>query len=106
MEESYDKSRKAKIAGHTAAVTGSALAIAGFGLSFVTFGASLGLLVAGGVMAASGGLTIACAEIGYYAVSQTIRKNAQDACDTDRESMHGRSSEAWRSTRWKNQVAC
>ena len=87
VEQSYDKSRKAKIAGHTAAVTGSAIAIVGFGLTFVTFGASLALTAAGSALAVSGGLTTAGAEVGYYAVSQTTLKNAQSTCDTDRERM-------------------
>ena len=87
VEESYDKSRKARIGGTTATVTGSVLAIVGFGLSFVTFGASLGLTIAGGILAASGGITICGAELGYLVVSKKDFQNAQSACDTDREMM-------------------
>lgn len=87
VEESYDKSRKARIAGTTGTVAGSVLAITGFGLSFVTFGASLGLTIAGTILAAGGGLTIAGADIGYLVVSQQDLKRAQEALDVDREMM-------------------
>ena len=86
-EESYDKSRKARIGGTVATITGATIGIIGFGLSFVTFGASLGLTVAGGILAGAGGITIGGAEIGNFAVSKTHLKNAQAACDTDREAM-------------------
>ena len=87
VEESYDKSRKARIAGTTGTIVGSVLAITGFGLSFVTFGASLGLTIAGSILAASGGLTIAGADIGYQVVSHQDLKQAQKALDFDREKM-------------------
>lgn len=87
VEESYDKSRKARIAGTAATTTGSALAIIGFGLSFVTLGASLGLSVAGGALAAAGGVTIAGAELGYHFVSKDTLEKAQQACDNDRRKM-------------------
>lgn len=86
-EESYDKSRKARIAGTVGTITGATIGVVGFGLSFVTFGASLGLTVAGGILAGAGGVTIGGAEIGNFAVSKTHLKNAQAACDTDREAM-------------------
>ena len=86
-EESYDKSRKARIGGTVATITGATLGIVGFGLSFVTFGASLGLMVAGGIIAGAGGVTIGGAEIGNFAVSKSNLKSAQAACDTDREAM-------------------
>ena len=87
VEESYDKSRKARIGGTTATITGSILTIIGFGLGFVTLGASLGLSIAGGLLAAAGGVIIAGAEIGYYAVSRNTLKQAQNACDVDRDLM-------------------
>ena len=64
-----------------------ALAIAGFGLSFFTFGASLGLLIPGAVIAGAGGVTIAGAELGYLAVSQTKLQDAKNACKADRQLM-------------------
>ena len=87
VEESYNKSRKARIGGAVAATTGSALAVVGFGLSFVTLGATLGLTIAGGTLAAAGGITLAGAGIGYYVVSQDTLKHAQNACDVDRDLM-------------------
>lgn len=80
IEESYDKSRKAKIGGTVATVTGSALGIVGFGLAFVTFGASLSLLVIGGVVGAAGGATVAGADIGYLVVSQKRMKRVKEVC--------------------------
>ena len=64
-----------------------ALAIAGFGLSFFTFGASLGLLIPGAALAGAGGVTIAGAELGYLAVSETKLEDAKDACKADRQLM-------------------
>ena len=87
VEESYDKSRKARIAGTVATTTGSTLAIIGFGLSFVTLGTSLGLSIAGGALAAAGGVTIAGAELGYHFVSKGTLEKAQEACDNDRRKM-------------------
>ena len=86
-EESYDKSRKARIGGTVATITGATIGIVGFGLSFVTFGASLGLTIAGGILAVGGGVTVSGAEIGNFTVSKTHLKNAQAAYDTDREAM-------------------
>ena len=85
IEESYVKSRKAKIAGTVATVTGSTLAIIGFGLSFVSFGATLGLAIPAAAAAAAGGVTIAGSEIGYQVVSKIKQKIAQEACDKDKE---------------------
>lgn len=87
VEESYDKSRKARIGGTCGTVVGSVLAITGFGLSFVTFGTSLVLTIAGTTLAAGGGITIAGADIGYLVVSQQDLKRAQEALDVDREMM-------------------
>ena len=87
MEESYDKSRKARIGGTVGTVVGSGLAIAGFGLSFFTFGTSLALTAAGTVLSAAGGVTIAGSDIGYLVVSQTDLKRAQELLDVDREMM-------------------
>ena len=83
IEESYDKSRKAKIGGTVATITGSALGIVGFGLAFVTFGASLPLLVVGGVVGAAGGATIAGADIGYAVVSHRRMKRVMDVCHNE-----------------------
>ena len=87
VEANYVKSRQACIGGTVATTTGSILSVMGFGLSFLTAGASLGLTVAGGVLAATGGATIAGAEIIYYIVSNNTLKNAQNACNVDREKM-------------------
>ena len=87
VEESYDKSRKARIGGTVGTVVGSGLAITGFGLSFVTFGASLALTVIGATMSAAGGITLAGADIGYLVVSQMDLKQAQKVLDVDREMM-------------------
>ena len=70
VEDSYDKSRKARIGGTVATTTRSTLVLIGFGLSFVTLGASLGSTIAGSVLAAAGGITLAGAEVGYEAVSK------------------------------------
>ena len=83
IEDSYDKSRKAKIAGTTAAIAGSALGIAGFGLAFVTFGASLPLLIIGGVVGAAGGTTAAGADIGYTVVSHKRMKRVMAMCQEE-----------------------
>ena len=72
---------------YTGTVAGSALAITGFGLSFVTFGLSLGLTVAGTVLSAAGGATVAGANIGYLAVSSLSLKHAKMAVETDQETM-------------------
>ncbi len=87
VEESYDKSRKARVAGSTTSVVGGTLFIIGFGLSFVTLGASLGLTIAGGILGATGGLTMSGAEIGYMVVSKISLKTVQTKCDNDREAM-------------------
>jgi hypothetical protein len=88
IEESYDKSRKARIAGAAASICGSSLAILGFTLSFVTFGASLGIGIPGTALAAAGGLTLAGADIGYFIQSSKNLKKAQKACNTDRETIN------------------
>ena len=85
IEESYDKSRKARIAGAVASVCGSGLAILGFGLSFVTLGASLGIAIPGTLLASAGGVTFAGADIGYFIQSSKNLKKAQRACNADRE---------------------
>ena len=85
IEESYDKSRKARIAGSVTSVCGSGLAILGFGLSFVTLGVSLGIAIPGTLMAAAGGITFAGADIGYFIQSSKNLKKAQRACSADRE---------------------
>ena len=87
VEDSYDKSRKARIGGTVGTVVGSAMAITGFGLSFVTFGTSLVFTVIGASLSAAGGLTLAGADIGYLVVSQLDLKNAQKVLDVDREMM-------------------
>ena len=87
-EESYDKSRKARIGGTVATITGATIGIIGFGLGFVTAGIGLVVLgVTGAVIAGAGSVTVGGAEIGYLAVSQLNIKHAQAACDTDREAM-------------------
>lgn len=87
VEESYDKSRKSKIAGTVATVVGSSMAVVGFGLSFVTFGASVGLGVAGTVLVVAGGATMVGADVGYRIYSSTRFKAAKEACETDRKMM-------------------
>ena len=87
IEESYDKSRKAKIGGAVAAVTGSALGILGFGLAFVTFGASLSLMVVGGAIGAAGGTTVVGADIGYTVVSKERMKKVKVVCQKDENQM-------------------
>ena len=88
VEKSYDKSRKARIAGTVATITGSTLAIVGFGLSFATFGASLGLTAGGAALAAAGGVTIGGAEIGYLAIARDKLKNTEKVCRDYNEEMH------------------
>ena len=88
VEKSYDKSRKARIAGTSATIVGSTLAIVGFGLSFATFGASLGLSAGGAALAAAGGVTISGAEIGYLAVARDKLKDTERACHKYNEEMH------------------
>ena len=88
VEESYDKSRKARIAGTSATITGSVVAIVGFGLSFVTFGASLGVAAVGSALAAAGGVTLGGAEVGYLAVARKKTKEAEKACRKDNEAKH------------------
>ncbi len=87
VEESYDKSRKAKIAGSATAITGSVIAIIGFGLIPVTFGGSLALSVAGSVIAGAGGITSGGAAIGYGVAAKRRLDAAQKACDKDRQGM-------------------
>ena len=85
LEESYQKRTIAKVSGASAAIVGSAVAIVGFGLSFVTFGASLGLTVAGGILAASGGVTMGGADVGDWVVSRSHMKVVKKVIETDRE---------------------
>lgn len=87
IEDSYDKSRKAKIGGTVASVVGSGLGITGFGLAFVTFGASLPLLIVGIVVGAAGGATIAGADIGYLVVSSKQLKTVNRVCQRDYDQM-------------------
>lgn len=86
LEKSYQKRTIAKVSGASAAITGSTLAIVGFGLSFFTFGASLGLTVAGGILAASGGVTMGGADLGDWIVSRSHMKVVEKAIEQDRES--------------------
>ena len=85
IEQSYDKSRKAKLGGTVATVTGSTMGIAGFGLAFVTLGASLPLLVAGAIIAGAGGTVIAGADIGYAIVSKRRMKELEILWQKDTE---------------------
>lgn len=85
IEESYDKSRKAKIGGTVATVTGSTLGILGFGLAFVTFGASLPLLIIGGAMGVAGGVTAVGADIGYTVVWKKHMKKVEEVCQREEE---------------------
>ena len=85
LEESYQKRTIAKVSGASAAIAGSTLAIVGFGLSFFTFGASLGFTVAGGILAASGGVTMGGADIGDWVVSRSHMKVVERAIEQDRE---------------------
>ena len=94
IEESYDKSRKAKIGGIAAAIAGSTLGIAGFGLAFVTFGASLPLLIIGGVVGAAGGTTAAGADIGYTVVSHKRMKRVMAMCQEE-DRLMGNIRELW-----------
>jgi hypothetical protein len=87
IEDSYDKSRKAKIGGTVGSITGSILNIVGFSLIPVTFGTSLGLNIAGAVIGAAGGITVAGAEIGYQVVSKGKRDDANIAIANDWEAM-------------------
>ena len=87
IEESYDKSRKAKIGGTTGTITGSVLGIVGFALAPFTFGTSLTLTIAGATIAAAGGATLAGADLGYYMVSKGKVDDANTACGHDRKSM-------------------
>ena len=85
LEESYQKRTIAKVSGASAAIAGSTIAIVGFGLSFVTFGASLGLTVAGGILAASGGITMGGADVGDWVVSRSHMKVVEKVIEQDRE---------------------
>ena len=76
VEESYDKSRKAYIAATSATITGSVAEIVGVALTPVTAGGSLGLTIAGGVISASGGVTMAGADLGYHGVCEIKQKSA------------------------------
>ncbi len=87
IEKSYDKSRRAKIGGSATAIGGSLLGILGFALAPVTFGASLGLGIAGGVVAAAGGVAIAGAEIGYTVKSKKKLNKINGKCENDTELM-------------------
>ena len=89
IEESYDKSRKARIAGTTATITGSVLGIVGFGLGFVTFGASMGpgVTILATIIGTSGGVTRAGAEIVYQVVLKGKLEDANHACSNDRKLM-------------------
>ncbi len=85
VEVSYNKSRKAKIAGSSTAITGTLIAVIGLGLSPVTLGASLGLTVTGGIIAGAGGITNGGAAIGYAVKSRKILNIANKACKEDQE---------------------
>ena len=87
VEDSYNETRKTRIPSTLATATGSTLSIIGYALTPVTAGGSLALSVVGGVMAASGGAYIAYSEMKYYNVSQSTLKQAQNACDIDRNLM-------------------
>ena len=53
----------------------------------MTCGLSLGLTVAGTVLSAAGGATVAGANIGYLVVSTLDLKHAKKAVETDQEMM-------------------
>ena len=85
IEQSYDKSRKAKVAGSVVSIAGAGVSILGFALIPVTLGGSIFLAIGGGAAAAAGGLTAAGADIGYYAVSKTKLEDAKSALKVDEE---------------------
>lgn len=87
IETSYDKVRISNAYATSAIVSGAVFSSLGLALSPITFGASLGLLVAGGIIAAGGGMAISIAQIEYYIVSKEILDNANQACANDRELM-------------------
>ena len=88
IEESYNKSRWAKIGGTVGTITGAGTSIVGLVLLPFTFGTSLTLTIAGGILAATGGTTITGAEIGYYAVSKQKINAANEAYKVDKEMMN------------------
>lgn len=85
IDESYDKSRKAKVAGSVVSILGAGVSILGFALIPVTLGGSIVLAVGGGAAAAAGGLTTAGADIGYYVVSKTKMKDVDHLLKVDEE---------------------
>lgn len=77
VEVSYDKSRKAIIAGSVLCTVGSTLCIVGTGMGFVTFGASVGLVIPGTLIAAAGGIIFASADLGYNRKAKDRLKHAK-----------------------------
>ena len=87
IEESYNKSRIAKIASGAAGVTGSVMNIVGLALIPVTFGGSIALAAIGGALGAAGGITAAGADAGHYIVSKERMKYGEELCATDFKNM-------------------
>lgn len=58
LDAHYQRISKAKIAGSAAGIVGGIVSYVGFSLAFFTFGASLGLIIAGGIIAGTGGVTV------------------------------------------------
>ena len=87
VENSYDKSRKARIGNNVVFIAGSTLVSIGFFLSFVTLGASLCFSIPDNALEAAGEIIIVGTDIGYYIVSKTTLKNAGNACNVDQDLM-------------------
>ena len=87
IEESYNKSRIARIVGSGSSLVGTGLGLFGLALAPFTAGGSLALTISGGMLGAAGGVTTAGSDIVYYLVSEERLKMAAEVCDIDWKKM-------------------
>ena len=85
LDEFHRKANIATAAGATTSVIATGLAVGGFVASFFTFGATIPVMIAGGGIAAAGGLTTFGAKMSEIFVSKTNFKKVEDAIAEDKE---------------------
>lgn len=85
LDEFHRKANIATAAGASTSVVATGLVVGGFISSFFTFGATIPVMIAGGSIAAAGGLTTFGAKMSEIFVSKTNIKKVEDAIAEDKE---------------------
>lgn len=85
LDDIHRKVNIATAAGASTSVVATGLVIGGFISSFFTFGATIPVMVAGGAVAAAGGLTTFGAKLSEIFLSRINIKKVEDAIAEDKE---------------------